>query len=232
MPVPAPATARLLGRAPYYGGDVQGELVTPTGAALLTQTARRFGAMPLLRGQAIGYGAGTRDLEDRPNVVRVVIGEAEEALPGTEPILVVESNMDDMNPEMYPPLLEALLEAGAREAFITPIVGKKGRPAHLVTALCHEPALAEVAQALFANSTTLGLRMRRDERICLEREWRDVNTPFGVVPVKLSKRGGRFTRPMPEFEDCRRLAAEHGVGVMTVYEAAREAAAREEAPHE
>lgn len=226
MPVPAPATARLLQGKPTYGGDVQGELVTPTGAALVAQRVGRFGGAPIMTVQSIGYGAGTKDLADRANVLRVLLGETADAASGMEPITVVEANLDDMNGELFPPLLEALLDGGARDAFVTPVLGKKGRPAHCVTVLCEEAQVQQIARIFFEHSTTLGVRIRQEQRIVLERNWKHVRTPWGVVHVKVGLFEGVQNNAAPEFEDCKRLAAEHHVPVRSVYEAALAAALR------
>jgi uncharacterized protein (DUF111 family) len=174
----------------------------------------------------IGYGSGTKDLHDRPNVLRVAIGEAAEAPSAgeTETIVVMEANLDDMNPELYPPLMSSLLDAGARDAFVTPIVGKKGRPGHLVTVLCDDAQVRPVAAALFRGSKTLGVRMRTERRLCLERAWRTVRTPWGEVRVKTGTFEGETTVTSPEFEDCRAVAESAGVAVIAVYEAALAAA--------
>ncbi len=228
MPVPAPATARLLLGKPTYGGDVQGELVTPTGAALVVSRVSSFGGAPQMNVEHIGYGSGTRDISDRPNVLRVLIGE--QACTDTghcgegEIITVMEANLDDMTGELFPPLVEALLDAGARDAFLTPILGKKGRPAHLVTALCDEEQADAVAEALFLNSTTLGLRMRTESRRVLERKWVKVDTAWGAVSVKLGMRGEVVNSAAPEYEECRVRAEAAGVPVRHVYEAALAAA--------
>lgn len=228
MPVPAPATALLLKNVPTYAGQVEGELVTPTGAALIAQLAQKFGPQPEMTVNTIGNGAGTRDLPDRPNVLRVLVGEAAAVSAGRETIVVIEANIDDMNPELFPPLVKDLLAAGARDAFLTPILGKKGRPANLVTVLADESAVSRVTDALFRGSTTLGVRMRREERICLEREWKNVKTPWGDVRVKLGKRNGTLTNAAPEFEDCATLAESSRVTVRQVYDAAHAAATRGE----
>jgi hypothetical protein len=228
MPVPAPATALLLRGAPSYGGAVQGELVTPTGAALVTQWADAYGPMPGMTVNAVGVGSGAKDLPDRPNILRVFVGDGIGTLPKTETIVVVEANLDDMNPELYPPLIGALLESGARDAFLTPIVGKKGRPGHLVTVLADESKLDAMTRALFANTTTLGLRMRREDRICLERSWKTAHTPWGDVRVKIGTMNGAVTVSSPEFEDCARVAREAGVSALAVYDAAKAAATKGE----
>ncbi|MDK1020705.1 MAG: nickel pincer cofactor biosynthesis protein LarC [Candidatus Hydrogenedentes bacterium] len=228
MPVPAPATALLLRGIPSYGGEVDGELVTPTGAALMAQIADEFGPMPEMRVETIGSGSGTKDLPDRPNVIRVFYGETTEAGAATETIVVVETNIDDMNPELFPPLINDLLEAGARDAFLTPILGKKGRPAHLITILVDEVELNSVTRVLFRGSTTLGLRMRREQRICLEREWKTAKTPWGAVRVKIGRFEGDTTSTSPEYDDCVRVASEGGVSTREVYEAAHAAAVKGE----
>lgn len=227
MPVPAPATAVLLQGKPTYGGNVEGELVTPTGAALIAQCAKRFGPAPAMRVEAIGYGSGTRDLPDLPNVLRVMIGEAD-AGSATEMISVVEANIDDMTGELFPPLIGALLNAGARDAFVTPVLGKKGRPAHCITVLCDEPRVSDIVRTLFEHSTTFGVRLRTERRFVLERDWRDVATPWGNVRVKTGRRNGDIVTVAPEFEDCRKAAESAGVPVRRVYEAALAAAARKE----
>ena len=231
LPVPAPATAALLEGVPSYGSEIPYELTTPTGAALISQLALRFGPMPEMRIAAIGYGSGTRDLEDRPNVLRVVIGETSEALPRTEYVTVIEANIDDMNPELLPALIEDLIAKGARDAFLTPILGKKGRPAFLITVMCDETQTADLLPAIFFGSTTLGVRMRTEQRVCLEREWRTVRTPWGAVRVKVGRYQGQVTVLAPEYEDCRRLAEEIGISVLAVYDVAHAAAVKGEIDH-
>ena len=230
LPVPAPATALLLKGVPAYGSAVEGELVTPTGAALVSQLAQRYGPLPDMRIEAAGYGCGVREIPGRANVLRVLIGGAPAAdLPGpTEPIVVIEANIDDMNPELFPPLLAEALDSGARDAFLTPVLGKKGRPAYQVTVLCDHAKASEAIRVLFYGSTTLGVRMHVEERICLEREWKSVDTPWGTVRVKLGRFEDQITCASPEFEECRRVAEQGRVPVLAVYEAARAAAIRGE----
>lgn len=228
MPVPAPATALLLRGVPSYGGDVDGELVTPTGAALIAQLATGFGPMPEMSVDAVGSGSGVKDLPDRPNVLRVLLGATADVAGTNETIVVMEANIDDMNPELLPPLVSDLLEAGVRDAFLTPILGKKGRPAHLVTVLLDESKVNDVSEVLFRGSTTLGVRMRKESRICLERELRNVKTPWGAVSVKIGLHHGEARSAAPEYEDCARLAKESGVAALAVYEAAHAAAVKGE----
>ncbi|MDZ4858847.1 MAG: nickel pincer cofactor biosynthesis protein LarC [Candidatus Hydrogenedentes bacterium] len=224
MPVPAPATALLLRGIPSYGGEVQAELVTPTGAALIGQVAASFGAMPGMKIENIGYGSGTRDLEDRANVLRVLIGESAESSHAGETVTIIETNIDDMVPELLPVLVEQTMAAGARDVFITPVTCKKGRPGHLVTIMCDAPKVDELAAVVFRNSTTLGVRMREEKRICLEREWKTAQTPWGNVRIKLGRFGAEQTVSSPEFEDCRKVAESAGVPVLQVYHAALAAA--------
>lgn len=229
MPVPAPATALILTGAPTYGGKVEGELVTPTGAALAKHRASSYGPMPPMSVEAIGYGAGTKDLPDRANVLRVLIGRASAAFAGdTETITVVEANLDDMSGELFPPLVQALITAGARDAFLTPVLGKKGRPAHTVTALCDDARLGAVIHALFTNSTTLGVRTRQEQRYILPRAVRKVATPWGEVRVKIGTFNDSTNSAAPEYEDCAALAAEHKVPVRRVYDHALAAALKGE----
>ena len=228
MPVPAPATALLLEGVPSYGGDVPYELVTPTGAALLAHRASSFGPMPLMRTERIGYGSGMRDLEDRPNVLRALIGETAVQMAKTEQIAVVETNLDDMTPELVACLTHELLYAGARDAFVVPILAKKGRPGHLVTALCEVEKQGDIARVFFAHSATFGVRMRVEDRFCLEREWQPVTTPWGEVRVKLGRLDGAIVQRTPEFEDCRQISETAGVPVRMVYERALAAAGDQE----
>jgi pyridinium-3,5-bisthiocarboxylic acid mononucleotide nickel chelatase len=230
MPVPAPATALLLEGVPSYAADVDGELTTPTGAALIAQLAQAFGPMPPMRVLATGNGAGNKDLPDRPNIVRVFLGEAIEARP-TATINVIEANIDDMSPELLAPVIGTLLDAGARDAFFTPVFGKKGRPGHLLTVLAKDEERDALARLILEQTTTFGLRMRREERIELEREWREVDTPWGRVRIKLGGSNGAATVQSPEFEDCRRVAETAHIPVRRVYEAALAAAVKGEWIH-
>jgi len=220
MPVPAPATARLLMGKPTYGGKVDGELVTPTGAALIDQRVTSFGAAPLMRTEAIGYGSGTKNLPDRANVLRILIGECDDTALTRETIQVIEANIDDMSGELLAPLIASLLDAGAVDAFLTPIIGKKGRPAYQVTALSSDAQAQAVHECLFANSSTLGVRMRTEQRQVLTRDWKSVATPWGTVRIKRGLQGSETTVASPEFEDCQSVAHAAGVPVRQVYDAA------------
>jgi uncharacterized protein (TIGR00299 family) protein len=225
MPVPAPATAMLLRGCPMVGDDLNAELATPTGAALAVSWTADFGPMPAMTATAVGHGAGGRDLPDRANVLRVIVGEMA-ALP-TEPagrVTVIEALIDDMSGELLAPALDALLAAGAHDAFLTPVMAKKGRPAHLLTVLCDGSLLSGMTRTLFEHTTTLGLRFREERRTVLERAWRSVPTAYGAVRVKMGFLDGVPTVFHPEYEDCRARAAEQGVPVRRVAEAAHAAA--------
>jgi pyridinium-3,5-bisthiocarboxylic acid mononucleotide nickel chelatase len=228
MPVPAPATALLLRGVPSYGGDVDGELVTPTGAALVAQLAESFGSMPTMTVSTIGVGSGTKDIPDRPNVVRAIFGEAADTVSGVESIVVIEANIDDMNPELFPPLVDDLLEKGSRDVFLTPILGKKGRPAHLITVLSDHALVSTLTETLLNGSSTLGVRMRTEERITLDREWKTVDTAWGVVKVKIGSYKGVSSSTSPEYDDCERVAREAKVTTREVYEVAFAAAIKGE----
>ncbi len=228
MPVPAPATAELLKGVPCCAGDLEGELVTPTGAALLTQWADEYGRMPLMNISGTGYGSGSRDLADRANVLRVFVGRAETPVTPTEEIRVIEANVDDMLPELLAPLVGRFIELGARDAFLTPITGKKGRPGHLITVLCDSSRVSSIQRAFFTESTTLGVRVRREDRVCLAREWKCVRTKWGEVQIKVGRLGDEPTHLSPEYESCREVAQKAGVPVLSVYEQALALAVRGE----
>ncbi|HEY4392790.1 MAG TPA: nickel pincer cofactor biosynthesis protein LarC [Polyangia bacterium] len=227
VPVPAPATAALLASADVpILAEGQGELTTPTGAAILAAVVDRFGPLPPMRPRAIGYGAGTRELADRANVLRVIVGEALGALDDTPAgdVVLVEANVDDMSPQLWGPLFDALFEAGAVDVWSASILMKKGRPAVQVSALAPPTVLGAVERALFANSTTLGLRRRALERVVLARSFVPVATPYGKVRIKLGALDGEVIGAQPEFEDCRRLAARARVPAREVLAAAAAAA--------
>ena len=177
---------------------------------------------------AIGVGSGTMDLPDRPNVLRAFWGESADDDARRESITVLETNIDDMNPEMFPPLTESLLEAGARDAFLTPILGKKGRPAHLLTVLLDHDKVEAVSRAIFRGSTTFGVRLRKEDRICLDRVWKKAATPWGDVRIKFGSLNGDAYAASPEYDDCARLAKEKGVSALQVYDAARAAVVKGE----
>jgi len=218
LPVPAPATARLLHGVPVYGSG-EGERLTPTGALLLTGHAAGYGPLPPLRLEAVGYGAGTREVPDAPNVLRVIVGD-EPARGEGDVVVVLEAELDDMVPQLYGPLMDRLLEAGALDAYYTPVQMKKGRPGTLVTALAPPERREAVEEALFSETTTLGVRRQEWQRSVLAREVVPVQTPYGTVGVKVGRRGGRVYNAQPEFEDCQRAASQGGVPLKEVWAAA------------
>jgi uncharacterized protein (TIGR00299 family) protein len=218
FPVPAPATVRLLRDAPIYSSGPDAELVTPTGALLLSAYARAFGPLPAMRIHQTGYGAGTRDFDGIPNVVRVLIGERTEAVAagpadaGTEPGTVVEirCEIDDMNPQVFGTATERLLEAGALDVFLTGVQMKKGRPGTLVTVLASDDRRDALVDVLFRETTTIGVRYSRASRATLDRQWVEVATAGGPVRIKVSGRAGAVLNAVPEFDDCERVARATG----------------------
>jgi len=217
FPVPAPATVRLLGQAPIYAGEVQKELVTPTGALIATTYAQEFGPVPPMTVERVGYGAGHRDDPSTPNVLRVLIGRA--ASHGSahgDRVTVVECEIDDMNPQIFGVVMERLYAAGALEVFYVPVQMKKNRPGTLLTVVCRpadRPALADI---VFRETTTIGLRYYDVDRECLDRKIVEVQTPLGPVRFKVASREGRITNAVPEFEDCAKLATAHNMSVKDV----------------
>ena len=214
FPVPAPAVAELIRDVPVYGGPVESELVTPTGAAILTTLCQAYGPLPSMRVRSVGYGAGSRDLS-HPNALRLFLGEQAEGT-GDEALVLLETNIDDMNPELFEHVMDRLFEAGALDVFLTPIIMKKGRPATMVSALGEVGRRDELAAILFAETTTLGVRIQELTRRCLAREVVEVETRWGRVRVKVARSDG-ITTISPEYEDCRRLARESGVPLKEIY---------------
>jgi pyridinium-3,5-bisthiocarboxylic acid mononucleotide nickel chelatase len=223
LPVPAPATAKLLQGKPTYSNGVQQELVTPTGAAIVATLCAQFGPQPLMSVSAIGYGAGTADLEGQPNVVRIMIGESvEKTVTGfDEEIAVIEANLDDMNPQIYGYFLEKAFAAGALDVYTTPVQMKKNRPGTLLTVLCKPTDSQTLIALVFAETTTFGVRTSAAQRRALPREWVTVHTQFGDVRMKVARLNGRIRQAAPEFEDCRILAEEKHVPLHQVMDEAR-----------
>lgn len=249
LPVPAPATARLVAGVPVYADGPDMELLTPTGALLVTGYAAAYGPLPPMRLERVGYGAGDRDLPGRPNVLRAFVGEAleevvtgaagaaglagvveaAEAEGGARPsggpsgagvaarLAVIECEVDDLNPQILGALLGRLLDAGALDAFYTPVQMKKSRPGTLVTVLAPPERREAVAALLFRETTTLGVRYHEVWREALAREIVTVDTPWGPVRLKVARRGGAIVNVMPEFDDCERLARARGVPVKDVH---------------
>lgn len=216
MPIPTPATLEILKGYPIELTDVPFELTTPTGAAVIAAlSAGVLTGAQQLSVEAVGYGAGGRDIPGMPNLLRIVIGTLPDEY-DEEPLIVLDTNIDDMSPEIYPYLIERLLEEGAHDAYVTPVLMKKGRPGHLVTVTCAASALDRVTAALFAETTTSGLRYREVQRRKLSRDVQMAETRHGSVAVKVITRDGRTTR-VPEHEECRRIARERGIPLVDVY---------------
>ena len=218
FPVPAPATARLLAGVPVYGTGTS-ELVTPTGALLVTGYARSYGDLPVMRIKAIGYGAGDRDPKGTPNVLRILRGDRSHGA-GDERIVKIECEIDDMNPQLFGPLMDGLLAAGALDVFYTPVQMKKSRPGTLITIIAPTDRRHPLTDLLFKESTTIGVRYEEMSRTCLDRSVETVTTPYGDVRFKIARRDGQELNASPEFDDCARLAAQHGVSVKAIQAAA------------
>ena len=219
LPVPAPATAELLRGSPTYSSGIAKELVTPTGAAIATTLATRFDEMPAINLQTIGYGAGSADLADRPNVLRLLVGDAVGMEKGERwdvPVTVIEANLDDMNPQIYGYFVEQALAAGALDVFSTPVQMKKNRPGILVTLMCESASVNKLIDLIFRETTTIGVRTHEVRRRTLEREIVPVATPLGEVRMKVSRMNGTMLNATPEYEDCRQIAAQKGVPLKQV----------------
>ncbi len=216
FPVPAPATARLLAGTPVYGNGST-ELVTPTGALLLTAYAREFGPLPAMRLDGTGYGAGDRDPKETPNVLRVLRGERVDAAPDAgQRVVQIECEIDDMNPQLFGPLMDRLADAGALDVFYAAVQMKKNRPGTLVTIVAPPARREAIAGVLFTHTTTIGLRYQEMRRDTLDREIRAIDTPVGPVRFKIASRAGRVLNAAPEFDDCARIAAERGMAIKDV----------------
>lgn len=218
FPLPAPATMELIRGVPTRPMDVEGELVTPTGAAIITTLASQFGPMPPMQTEVIGYGSGKKDF-GFPNLLRVMIGEADEKEHGHQ-VTLLETNIDDLNPQFYELLMERLFAAGAFDVYLTPIQMKKNRSANLVSVLCNPDDSQEMLDIIFANSSTLGVRISEFRRVCLEREWTEVDTSFGKIRIKIGKQNGTIRNIQPEYEDCKAAAIKHNVPIKTVHDEA------------
>ena len=218
-PVPAPATLQLLSGAPVYAGPQKAEMVTPTGALLVAGYASAFGPLPRMTVRSIGYGAGSRDFPDAPNVLRVVIGDAlDEAVSGAPltRVAVIEAEIDDMSPQLFGVLMDRLLDAGALDVFYTAVQMKKNRPGTLLTVIAAPTARESLTAIVFRETTTIGVRYRESERECLERTTVVVNTAVGPIRVKVARRGGDVLNAAPEFDDCVRAATAAGRPVKDV----------------
>ena len=249
MPVPAPATVELLKGLPIYSSGIQAELVTPTGAAIVATLGRGFGPLPAMKVLATGYGAGMRELREQPNMVRVTLGEAisGEALGGAtmggasasvlltqrlfqrlsqqgsdslERLLVLEANLDDMNPQLFDYVAERAFAAGALDVYFSAVQMKKNRPGVLLSVLCRPEQADAITEIVFQETTTLGVRSSEVLRRALGREMIEVATRYGPIPIKVARQNGKVVNFAPEFDDCRRIAAERGVALQSVMQEA------------
>ncbi len=220
FPVPAPATSELLKGARVYSSGVQAELVTPTGAAILRALGVEFVEMPEMTVDKIGYGAGSRDLKEIANVVRITLGEAVPQPEETDVVTVIETAVDDLTPEILGYAIEQLMTAGALDAMVTPAQMKKNRPGHLITALCRPEDAQRISGVLLRETSALGLRMRQEKRRVMKRSFETVRTAWGDVRVKIGYLNGEVANVAPEYEDCRRIAQEHGVALKQVMQEA------------
>jgi uncharacterized protein (TIGR00299 family) protein len=218
FPVPPPAVTELLKGAPFYSTDIEGELLTPTGAAIITTVCSQYGALPQLKLEQTGYGAGTREYEKFPNVLRVLIGETQDTQ-----LWMLETNVDDMSPQVFGHVMERAFELGALDCYFTPIQMKKNRPGVLLSVLCREDEREKLLDLLFSETTTLGIRSYQVERRALERRTVRVETRYGPIDVKVAALNGHIVKQMPEYEQCRQAARNADVPLRVVEEAARSA---------
>ena len=227
FPVPAPATIELVRGKPIYSTGVEGELLTPTGAAILTTLSSDFGPMPSMTVETIGYGAGSSE-PAIPNLLRVVIGTAREEIQGYEMdrMAVIETSIDDMNPQLYDYIIHQTLDMGAMDVFLTPIHMKKNRPATLITIICFPEMIETFADFLLRETTTIGLRWRVDNRIKGRRTIKEIQTKYGVIRVKMVEMGQEIINISPEYEDCKRVALENKIPLKNVMEEVRSTAYR------
>lgn len=226
FPVPPPAVTELLKGAPFYSTEVKGELLTPTGAAIITTVCSEFGALPHLKLEQTGYGAGTREYEKFPNVLRVLIGETVDAQPDDPKLWMLETNVDDMSPQVFGHVMERAFELGALDCYFTPIQMKKNRPGVLLSVLCDEPHRETLLDLLFSETTTLGIRSYQVERRALDRRTVRVETQYGPIDVKVAQLNGHVVKEMPEYEQCRQAARAANVPLRIVEDAARSAFAK------
>ncbi|HET9532056.1 MAG TPA: nickel pincer cofactor biosynthesis protein LarC, partial [Blastocatellia bacterium] len=226
LPVPAPGTVELLGGVPIYSGDIEGEFVTPTGAAIITSLCSYYGPLPRAAVEGTGYGAGARNPAGFPNCLRVMLGDFDEAdlnqkrSPAADSIVVIETNIDDMNPQAYGFVMGRAFELGALDVFLTPVQMKKERPGVLLTVLCERNSFDSISDLLLRETTTLGLRYYAARRRILDRAIETVETEYGSVRVKVAREGGRTLHFQPEYEDCARIASERGAPLIEVQAAA------------
>jgi len=222
LPVPAPATLALLGNAPVYASGQPMERVTPTGAALLRMLHAEYAPLPSIHVSASGYGAGGRETPGQPNVLRLIIGEEAAIDNSVEPIAILETVIDDSSPQLIAYVSELLLETGAWDVYRIPVQMKKGRTGVQLTVLCHPDRVSSLRDLLFRETTTIGLHWRIENKVSLAREFREVQTEWGLVRIKIARwPSGEIANAAPEYEDCRRIAAAHSVPLKHVADQAR-----------
>jgi hypothetical protein len=220
LPVPAPATAELLKNIPIYSSSITIELTTPTGAAIISTLAASFGPLPQMSMSRIAYGAGNKDIPGQPNVLRLMIGEPVSAYE-EDTSIVIESNIDDMNPQIYGHLIDTLMAKGAHDVYLTPIIMKKGRPAILLSVLTDKAKGTEILDTIFRETTSIGVRIQEVGRKKLSRDVREIETSYGKIRIKISKRGDEIMTITPEYEDCKKLAEEKQVPLKSVMDEAK-----------
>ena len=223
FPVPPPAVAELLKAVPFYSTDIAGELLTPTGAAIITTVCQEFGPLPQMTTEAVGYGAGTRQYKDFPNVLRVLLGETEPGAATDERLWMIETNIDDMSPQLLGHVMDRAFELGALDCYFTPVQMKKNRPGVLLSVLCAPDHKEPLTNLLFTETTTLGVRSYEVERRALRRSVTQVETAYGPISVKVAHLNGHVVNEMPEFEDVRAAATKAGVPLKVVEDAVRAA---------
>ena len=221
FPVPPPAVTELLKGVPFYATEIKGELLTPTGAAIITSVCSEYGPVPRITTEKSGYGAGTREYPDFPNVLRVLIGETEDAGATDERLWMLETNLDDASPQIIGHVMDRVLESGALDCFFTPVQMKKNRPGVLLSVLCGPSEKEAMMKLLFTETTTLGVRSYEVTRRALQRSVVRVETPYGPIDVKVAHLDGRVVNEMPEFDQCRQAASNANVPLKVVEEAAR-----------
>ncbi len=218
FPLPAPATTELLKGIPWRPLGVEGELVTPTGAAIIAAIASSFGDIPLMAVKSIGYGSGKKEREF-PNLLRVMLGQTAEPASLTK-VTVIETNIDDLNPQFYDLVIDRLFTAGALDVFLTPLQMKKSRPGVLLSTISSPELADELIRIILSETSTLGVRVQQMDRICLDRRWEEVKTSYGPIRIKIGEMSGNVVNTSPEYEDCKKAAETHNVPVKLVYEEA------------
>jgi pyridinium-3,5-bisthiocarboxylic acid mononucleotide nickel chelatase len=224
FPIPPPAVAEILKDAPIYSTDIVGELVTPTGAAIISTVCSEFGRIPFMKVERTGYGAGTREYQNFPNALRLMLGtDASVDDANDERLIVIETTIDDMSPQIYGHVMEEAFRRGALDCYFAPVQMKKNRPGIVVSILCRLPERDAMCELLLKETTTLGVRFYEVLRRALHREVVKVETEFGAIDVKVARMNGRIVKEMPEYEQCRAAAEKAGVALLTVERAARAA---------